>query len=404
MILKIAFRNMLRQKRRSALTLLSMFGGFFLASISIGWSDGTYSYIINMFTRNRLGQIQVHKRGYLDRPSLYETIPDYASIGKSIQEVSGVEAWAPRVYSAGLVSLGDKTAGVQLIGIDPDLEEGTTHFNRKINRGKPLSESPAPEALLGEGLMKIIGAKPGQNIVVLSQAADGSIANDLFRIIGVVATGDEISDRTAVYLNLQEEQDFLALDSEVHELVVVIYDLAKVANITAAIRARLSNTTLDVEPWQEFARSFYVAMKADQKGMWIMLFIITLVVAVGVLNTVLMSVLERRREYGLMKAVGTRPGQIVMLVLSEVCFLAIAGVALGALLSTAVNTLLSFRGIPLPAAFTYGGVEFSRMYSEVSARSLYIPAVTVIAAALLVSLPPAWKAAGTRPAQAMRTF
>ena len=90
MLLKIAFRNLLRQKRRTALTLLTMFGGFTLAAVSIGWSDGTYSYIINMFTRNRLGQIQVHKKGYLDQPNIYKSIHNYAEVGERIQEVKGI--------------------------------------------------------------------------------------------------------------------------------------------------------------------------------------------------------------------------------------------------------------------------------------------------------------------------
>ena len=135
MIVKIAFRNALRQRRRSVLTALTMFGGFVLAAISIGWSDGSYSYIIEMFTRNRLGHIQVHKKGYLDRPSLYKTIDGYRLAGSKIQGLKGVEAWAPRLYSAGLVSVKEKSATVQVIGIDPDLEQEATRFNKKITQG-----------------------------------------------------------------------------------------------------------------------------------------------------------------------------------------------------------------------------------------------------------------------------
>ena len=105
MMLKIAFRNIFRQKRRSVLTALSMFGGFVLAAFFIGWADGTYNGIINMFTSNQSGHIQVHHKEYLDRPSLYKTIDGLPEIEKILRETPGVESWAPRLYSAGLASV-----------------------------------------------------------------------------------------------------------------------------------------------------------------------------------------------------------------------------------------------------------------------------------------------------------
>jgi ABC-type lipoprotein release transport system permease subunit len=403
MIPKIAFRNMLRQKRRTALTSLTMIGGFLLAAVSIGWSDGTYSYIINMFTSDRLGQIQIHKAGYLDEPSIYDRVGDYSRIGDAVQSVAGVRAWAPRVYAAGLVSLGDKTAGVRLTGMDRELEEKATGFNRKVVEGSPLSNAPE-EALLGKGLKRILGADVGDEIVLLTQAADGSMANDVFRVAGIVDVGDETSNRLGLYLNLPNAQDFLVIGGDVHEIIVLVDDLRKVEGVAASIRAKLKNPELEVLPWQEFARPFYEAMKADQQGMWIMLGIIILIVAVGVLNTVLMSVLERRREYGLLKAVGTRPAAISGLVLVELLDIVIASIALGGILSVGVNWILSIYGVPIPMSVSYGGIEFDRMYTEINARSLYIPAVTVALSAMLVGIFPAFNAAKTEPARAMRTF
>lgn len=395
---------MLRQKRRTALTLLTIFGGFTLAAISIGWSDGTYSYIIRTFTQNRLGQIEVHKKGYLDRPSIYERIKGYREIGLKIAQIEGVEAWAPRVYCAGLASYGDKTSGVQLIGLDTDLEQRTTRFNKNVRKGTPLSSESSHEALLGKGLAQILGVQIGNEIVLLTQAADGSIANDVFKLSGIVDTGDETTDRLGFYLNLTDAQQFLVIDDDVHEIIVTVHNLNKVDAITEEIHNSLADPGLEILPWQEFARSFYEAMKADQKGMWIMLLVIVLVVAVGVLNTVLMSVLERRREYGLLKALGTRPLQILKLVITELILITLGGIFLGTVLSVTVNWYLSFHGITLPSAITYGGANFSRMYTELNARSLYLPAITVLFSAILVAIIPAIKAAKTEAAEAMKTY
>lgn len=400
--LRIAFRNIFRQKRRTTLTALTMFGGFTLAAISIGWSDGTYSYIINMFTRNQLGHIQIHKSGYLDRPSLYDTIDDYPAVGETVHSLQAVEAWAPRLYSAGLAAVGERSSGVQIIGIDPQLEDGATRFSKKVAAGRTFSQRPMHETILGKDLAKVLQAQIGDQIVVVSQAADGSTANELYTVIGHVDSGDELTNRVGFYLHLTDAQELFVLQGRVHEIIVIAKRLNQVGKLTKEIHRTLANSDLEVSPWQEFARPFYQAMRADQEGMWIMLFVIILVVAVGVLNTVLMSVLERRREYGVLKAIGTKPTQIFGLVLYEVNLIALMSILLGIAMSLLANYLLSIHGITLPEPFTYGGVEFSKMYSEINARSLYIPTVTVIIAATFVSIFPAMKAARTEPARAMR--
>ncbi len=402
MILKIALRNTLRQKRRTILTALTMFGGFVLASVSVGWSDGTYSYIIDMFTRNQLGHIQVHGKGYLDKPSIYNTIENVQQVGDSISAIKGVEYWTPRLFSAGLASVDDKSTAAQIIGVDPQKEQQATHFDKKIVQGKPFADTAAHHAILGKGLAKVLNASLGDTVIIVSQAADGSIANDLYGIIGIYDSGDQMSDRMSMYLHLQDAQDLFVLPHQVHEIAVIVDHLEDVKKITGEIQQTLSDK-YEATPWQEFARSFYQAMKADQQGMWIMIFIIVLIVAIGVLNTVLMSVLERTREYGVQKAMGTRPVQVFRQVIYEVSAITICSILLGAALSILANYLLSIYGISLPQAFSYGGMEFKTMYAEVSPRSLYIPAITVLVSAMLVSIFPALRAARIEPARAMRT-
>ncbi len=401
-LLKIAFRNIFRQKRRTLLTALTMFGGFALSSVTIAWSDGTYNYIINMFTRNQLGHIQIHRHGYLDTPSLYKTITHYQEIGKELMTLQGVESWSPRLFSAGLVSVNDKSTGAKIIGIDPEKEETTTKFDKKIVDGRSFARAPRHEALIGIGLAKALQAKVGDTVVIVSQAADGSLANDLYAIVGTVATGDRLTDQSSLYLHLSDAQELFVLENQVHEIAVICDDLDDIPTITEEIKAILSNPSLSVEPWQQFARQFYQAMRADQKGSLVTLAVVILVVAVGVLNTVLMTVLERRREYGVLRAVGTSPQQIFSLVLMEVMIMSLLSCLLGAGAAYLYNSLLSTHGIALPTPFTYGGIEFSRMFAEINARSFYIPAICVVASAMLVAAFPAAKAARTAPAKAMR--
>ena len=403
MIFKIAFRNVFRQKRRSLLTALTMVGGFVLTAISIGWSDGTYSSVINMFTRNRLGHIQIHEKGYLDKPSIYNTIRNYRKIGKDIKKIKGVNSWSPRLFAAGIASLKEKSTGIEIIGIDPKLENRTTRFNNKIIKGGSFSAEPSREVIIGKGLAEILDAEAGKDeIVILSQAADGSIANDLYKVRGIIDSGDPIQNRTAAYVHLKDAQSLFVLEGQIHEIAVIVNHLDQVEEIMQKISQKLKKSSLSVASWKEFAQSFYQAMKADQQGMWIMLFVIMLIVAVGVLNTVLMSVLERTREYGVLKAVGTRPLGVMGKILLEVIFLALASIVIGSVISYVVNSVLSVHGISLPQSFTYGGIEFKTMYSEVNARSFVLSGLTVLLAALFISLIPALRAARIKPAKAMR--
>ena len=403
MILKIAFRNIFRQKRRTILTALAMIVGFTLSSVFIGWSDGAYGNIIAMFTRNRIGHIQVHREGYLDKPSLYKTISEYSAVGKAIQTIAGVEAWTPRVFGAGLGSVDEKSTTVQIFGVDVARETKATQFDKKVIEGRVLDKTPSHEAVIGKGLATTLSATLGSEIVIFSQGADGSIANDVYTIVGIVESGDDTTDRMTCYLNLKDAQELFVLEGRIHEIVVTVSRVNQVAKITRAIETRLNDSTLHVAPWQEVAKSFYRAMQADKQGDSVGRIVIMLIVAIGVLNTVLMSVLERTREYGVLKAVGTKPTQIFRLVICEVFIIALGSICVGALLGVLTNYLLSIYGITLPQEFTYGGIKFETMYAEVNARSLIIPAITVLLSATVVSLFPAIKAARIMPAKAMRT-
>lgn len=399
---KMAYRNVLRQKRRTLLTVLTMLGGFTLASVSIAWSDGAYNFVIDLFTRTRLGHIQVHGAGYLDKPTLYNTVNDYVAVGEQLDKVEGVVSWTPRLFSAGLVSVGDKSAGVRITGIDPAREIATTRFDKKVVDGRMFHDSDNLEVILGKGLAKNLKASPGDSLVIVSQGADGSIANDLYVIVGVLDSGNPISDKTSLYLRLADAQELLVLYGRVHEVAIVIDDLDDVELTALAIGDAIDRPELVVEPWQVFAASFYNAMRADQQGTWITLFIIVLIVSVGVLNTVLMTVMERTREYGMLRAIGVRPGQVSRLVVYEVSVMAVASIVGGFFVALGINYWLTVNGVSM-GTFSYGGMEFNAMYSEINARSYVIPAITVFTSAILVSLFPAVRAARTLPAKAMRT-
>jgi len=404
-MLKMAFRNIFRQKRRSLLTALTMLGGYVMASVAMGLIDGTYNQIVDTFTRSRLGHIQIHARGYTDRPTLHKVIRNYREVGAMIDRAPEAEAWAPRIIAAGLASVGERTDAARILGLDPLRESKATGFPKKITQGRSFSEKAAKEIILGSALARALKASLGDEVVVVSQAADGSLANEMFRLVGLAETGDLAGDRTTAYLHIDDARELFALEDTVHEIVVISRSLDGVPALRDGLRGSMAAFPIDVQSWQEFAKSFYNAMQADQRGHEMGLVILFIIVAFGVLNTTLMSVLERRREYGVLKALGTRPRQVFRLILCEVLLLAVLSIAAGAGIGLTVNSVFAGHEISIfSKPVTFGGMEFKSFTTEVNLRTVIIPALTVLFTAVLVSLMPAVKAARTEPARTIRIF
>jgi putative ABC transport system permease protein len=401
--IKTAVRNLFRQKRRTVFTGLSMLVGFVLSCFSIGWMDGTYNYIIDSFTRNRLGHIQIHRAGYLKKPTIYKTINDPAAVEEALAGIPQVDSWAPRVYSAGLVSVGDRSAGASVIGIDPQRENRTTDFSKKIVEGRYFSPG-SNTVILGKELAKILHAGVGNSVIIVSQAADGSIADNAYDISALVDMGDPTLNRSGFYMTLTDAQNLFALGGRIHEIAITVHNLNQVDSATAALRAKLKGDALEVDPWQVFASEFYKAMNADKNSGYVSLLVVVIVVVITILNTVLMSVLERQKEYGVLKALGTRPGRIVGLVVTEVSLLAVFCVLAGSLIGYFLNLYFSIHGIALRHPIIWGSVQMQYMKGEVNLRSFLLPMATVILASLLVCIFPALRAARTDPAKTMRTF
>ena len=399
---RIALRNVLRQKQRSLLTAMMMAGGFVLCSISLGTSYGTYSHIIDTFTRNFTGHIQIHGRGYLEGPSLYNTISDGEALGARLAGLPEVQAWTTRVYSPVLVFLGQKTAAARLVGVHPLREGRTSRLKEKVKRGRFVAQEPTREVVIGEGLAAVLQAEIGDEIALIAQGADGSFANDLFEVVGLVGDAAGADARTGCYVHIRAAQDFLALDRRLHEMAVVLEDHARAEEAAQRLAAVLDDQTLEVAPWQVVERGFHQAMQADVKGMWVSFLIIMIIVAVGVLNTVLMAILERTRELGVLRALGTRPRQIFQLVVLETAFLAGMSIAAGAVISLACNYLISIYGIPMPTAVDYGGMQFSRIRSSIAPGTLWIPAAVTLGTAVGVSVFPGLRAARIAPVEALR--
>ncbi|WP_246034128.1 ABC transporter permease [Thalassotalea mangrovi] len=402
MLLKLALRNIFRNRRRSLLTLLSMSGGYFLLATMLSMSEGSYSHIINLFTQDHTGHVQVHHSDYLSRPSPYKTIDNLSLLLEQISQQDDVTSASPRIYAPALAFANDKTFPVQVIGIDPHLEARTTLLAQKVTQGSWLENSMTGQglftAMIGSSLAKNLHLGVGDELILISQGIDGSIANDIFSISAIVGTAESY-ERNNVYLSLLGANEFLSTNNQAHEIAIALENQSQARHFAANIDLP---PELTAAPWQKIEESFYKSMQVDKKGNYISLAVIMFLVSIGVLNTVLMGTMERTREFGVLKAIGTRSELVFMLILLESALLAIASCIVGLLLALLPITYLSRTGLLLPEPIDIGGVQFQVMLGEFSAFVLLLPAITVIASTVLVSLFPAYRAATTVPVQAMQ--
>ena len=409
LILRIAFRNILRNRRRSLLTLLSMGGGFFLLCLTLSMSEGSYSNIINVFTQNHTGHVQIHKENYLERPSLYKTINYANKLINDLEQKTDVIGVAPRIFGPSLAYGKDKTFPAQVIGIDPKREAQTTHLENKVKLGHYLTDRISDDgyfdAMIGYSLAKNLNLSIGDELVLISQGIDGSIANDIFLITAIV--GDASSyERMNVYISLSAMRDFLSMQagelSQVHELAIILSDQGDARAFASNMQNELDSTNLRVEPWQVVEASFYKSMQADKKGSYVSMSIIIFIVSIGVLNTILMGTLERTREFGVLKAIGTRPLAVFNLIMLESLILAIISCVIGLILALPVCVWLASSGIPIPEPIDMGGIIFDTMLGEVSWFVVLLPSTVVVASTLLVSFIPAIRAAKISPLKALQ--
>lgn len=401
MIIKIALRNLFRQKRRTALTALSMGGGYLLLSLSLGLSEGSYNTIIDIFTRSQIGHLQIQHKEYLNNPSVYRTIDDLEAVARVLSEHDSVRSYSPQVLSGALAFAEKRSQPVELVGLDSEMEDATTEMGRRLASGELLAKGDAG-ALIDEDVAQFLGIAIGDSLVVIGQGADGSIANDVFPIRGTIRGEKGGFGSRTVYLSIEKAQQFLALPDRYHRIIVRLDSAKQAMGTSRSLNTELSGATV-ARPWQEVASDFFKAMELDKQGNFVVLGIIALIVSLGVMNTVLMNVLERTREFGLMKAIGTRASKLFWIILAETTFLALGSCLLAAVLAAVINTYFAVAGWTLPEPLSMAGIEFSTMYSEASFHTLGLPAVVTFLTAMLVTIPPALRAVRIRPVEALKS-
>jgi ABC-type lipoprotein release transport system permease subunit len=405
--LRLAWRNVWRNPFRTALTIAATVFAVVLTVLVVALNTGTHEKMIEDSVRLGSGHLQVYGPGYLEKRTLEHYLEYDEDLVDTIASEPGVEGFAGRVVSFGLLSRDDATFGVMVMGVEPEREAGVTTLVERVSEGRFVAESGAREIVLGERLARNLSAEVGDVLLLFSSAYSLETAYDLFTVVGVMRLPDAHLERTLALIDLHDAQEFFVYGSRVSEVAIRTRDSDAGPMVAAGLRARLDPERTDVYTWQETSPEMEQLVLLDDAGMYITLAILVVVVGFGILNTILMAVLERKREFGVALALGLPPAAIFRVVYFESLFLAGVGLLLGLAISVPIASVM--EGYPI--SLTGGATEALQLFGvepqivwKLHASNPIGSALTIFCVALLAALYPAVKASQARPVDALRSL
>ncbi len=405
LLLAMAWRNVWRHRRRSALTIATISLGLAFNIFMRAIGDGFHEQMVDNSVRAHIGHIQIHRAGYHDDPGIAKTIRDPDAVREAVAGLSGVRGWSLRVLGDGLASTAANSAGVGIVGIDPREEPGVTTIHRAVVEGSYLDPAMERPALIGDRLARALQARPGDSLVLLVQAADGSMGGEKYSIAGIFRSGAPELDRGMVYLLRRDAQELFALGDRVTEAVLLLDSSRRVPEVTERLAASLNEAGLEVLPWYVVEPYIQQFIELDDAFFYVIVLILFIVISAGILNTILMSVFERVREFGVMMSLGAKPRQVVWLVVQEAALLGLVSMAIGGLIGCALTLYYASAGMDF-SAWAEGaaaiGMTTTVAYPKLTAANLVLSNLSVLAVVMIVSLYPAVRAARLRPVEAIR--
>jgi len=401
----LAWRNLWRQRRRTWLTVGAMVFSNVLLVFLISLQLGSYQMMIDGSLAAYTGHVQLQHAGYLDQQHMHQSVPGVVSLAERVRSTLGVDTVSARAEAFALASSEERSFGILLTGVQPAYEAVVSTFPGKVREGRYLQADDSAEIVIGAVLAQNLKVGVGDEVTFLGSGRDGSFAAAVATVVGILDTGLEEVDRGMAQVPLAWFQQVFAMGDHGHSVVIRLPSLERVPGAVAALRTLPEvDGELVVLDWDALLPGLRQAIASDMASAWFMYGVLVVLVAFSVLNTQLMSVLERTREFGVMLALGMSPGRLARLVGMETLLLALLGLALGVLGGSVLSGYLAHAG------FVYPGVEemmsrfmlSGRLYPEISLLSLLGGPLAVFTGALLAALYPALRLFRLEPVAAMR--
>ncbi len=406
---RLAWRNVWRNRRRTGLTVAATVFAVVLVVFFVAMAAGLHEKMIEDSVRVASGHVALSAPGYLEKGGLEHFIVLDEKLETVLAETPGIRGVAPRIVSFGLLSKKVSTKGVLVLGVDPEREASVTTLSKRLEEGRFVSADTPYGIVLGGRLAHSLDAQIGDELLLYSIAYSLETAYALFRVTGIMHLPEAELDRSISVIRLADAQEFFVYGDRVSEVAILVEDADHAPSVQAALARRLDNgQSIEVHLWNEIIPELEQFILLDDAGMYIMLVILVVVVAFGILNTILMAVLERKQEFGVMLALGLRPIAVFRLVYLESLMLAAVGLVLGLVIG--IVLVLWFQAHPIPLV----GKEMQAMIEmfgfepvltwKLKPLNLIGSTLTILGVAILAALYPSIKASRGRPVDVLRSL
>jgi ABC-type lipoprotein release transport system permease subunit len=404
MISSFAWRNLWRNKLRSFVIITAVTLGIFAGIFLISFMNGMLNARIQSIVGTEMSHIQIHKPGFLDNDQFTMQIMNADSILKIVKSTPNVVAASKRVIINSMVATAETGTGVKITGIDPEDEKKVTQISSKVFEGKYLDESGKNPVLISERLATKLKVGLKNKIIITVQDVNMNITGGAFRVVGIYRTDNLMFDDVNIYVRNSDIYRLTGLSgTEAHEIAVML-DKNDNSEATAKVLSGIL-PDLEVKDWQQLSPEAGYLVSAMNQYMFIFLFIILLALSFGIVNTMLMVILERVHELGMLMAIGMNRVRVFFMIMLETVFLSLTGGVLGIIIGYAVSSYLGKVGIDLYFwKEAFGELGYSTMvYTDIDSKTMILTSLMVIVAGILSSLYPAYKALKLNPSEAIRS-
>ncbi len=344
-LVKMAWRNIWRNKKRTILTMLSIFLAVFLSLLTRSMQVGSYANMISNAVKLTTGYIQIHEKDYWENKSINETFVEADSLNNLLGKNQNITFKIPRLESFALASSGKYTKGTLVIGTVPELEEKLNKYSEKIIKGKYLTHSDN-SILVAEKLAKYLNVSVGDSLILLGQGFQGVTAALQYPIKGILKLPIPQLNNQLVILPLKAAQYYYAAEDRLTSISLMLEEPESIDETIEFIKNGL-NDSYEVMPWQEMNREMVQSIEADNVGGIIMLGILYIVIGFGVFGTIMMMTMERRKEFAVMISIGMQKFKILQVVALETFLIGIVAIIIGILVSYPFLLYLSNNPITL---------------------------------------------------------
>lgn len=400
MLIKIAWRNIWRSRSRSLVIIGAIIIGVWALSFINSWMKGMGDMYVSDIIKNQTSHIQIHNEAFLKERKSEYLIPNSSQVIKDVQRTEGVKAVSSRIMVNGVIIAPRMSKGVMIKAINPEMEAAVIDLGNKITEGEYFNDKRNP-ILIGRSLAEKLKIKIGKKVSLQFQDMEGELTGQVFRVVGFYSSGNSKVDEGIVYVKAEDFSPIFKNDGNVHEIAITVNDFEETNTIAKVLT--IGESALKVQTYEQVMPMIKLFETQFKSSGSIITFIVMIALIFGIINTMLMAVLERVKELGILMAIGMNRIKIFGMIVLETLILSLVGLPIGIILGFTTNLYLNKTGINLSK---YGDSleEFgmsSIIYPVIDPGFYFTISIAVFFTALFASLYPALKATRLKPIEAI---